>query len=67
LFAGSDKGGKRIANILTIIETVKIHGHNPEAYFTHILTMLRDYPKESLHELLPWIMAPAKPVAQAVA
>ena len=29
LFAGSDKGGERIANILTIIETVQLHGHNP--------------------------------------
>ncbi|MBP2470998.1 hypothetical protein JOH52_007092 [Sinorhizobium meliloti] len=26
LFAGSDKGGERIANILTIIETAKQHG-----------------------------------------
>lgn len=26
LFAGSDKGGERISNILTIIETVKLHG-----------------------------------------
>jgi transposase len=60
LFAGSDKGGDRIANVLTIIETAKMHGHNPETYFTHILTVIKDYPKERLHELLPWIMPPAK-------
>ena len=36
LFAGSDKGGERIANILTIIETAKRHGHNPEVYLTDV-------------------------------
>ena len=32
LFAGSDKGGERIANMLTLIETAKMNGHNPETY-----------------------------------
>jgi len=58
LFAGSDKGGERIANVLTIIETAKMQGHNPEAYLTYILTVIKDYPKENLHELLPWNFKP---------
>ena len=59
LFAGSDKGGERIANILTIIETAKLHGHNPETYLTEILTRIKDYPVDRLEELLPWNMLPA--------
>jgi transposase len=59
LFAGSDKGGERIANILTIIETTKLHGHNPEVYLTDVLTRIQDHPKDRLEELLPWNMHPA--------
>lgn len=59
LFAGSDKGGERIANILTIIETVKLHGHNPEVYLTDVLRRIQDHPKDRLEELLPWRWKPA--------
>jgi transposase len=60
LFAGSDKGGERIANILTIIETAKMNGHNPETYLTAVLTLIQDYGHDRLGELLPWNM----PVAE---
>lgn len=60
LFAGSDKGGERIANILTIIETVKLHGHNPEIYLTDVLTRIEDHPKDRLEELLPWNWTPVE-------
>ena len=64
LFAGSDKGGERIANILTIIETAKTHGHNPKDYLTDVLTRIKDHPIDRIQELLPWNWAPreAKPV-----
>ncbi|MBB4300595.1 transposase [Rhizobium leguminosarum] len=54
LFAGSDKGGERIANILTIIETVKLQGHNPEVYLTDVLTRIQDHPEDRIEDLLPW-------------
>ncbi|MGZ2505404.1 transposase [Rhizobium beringeri] len=60
LFDGSDKGGERIANILTIIETAKLHGHNPEVYLTDVLTRIQSHPKDRLQELLPWQWVPAK-------
>lgn len=60
LFAGSDKGGERIANILTIIETAKLHGHNPEVYLTDVLTRIPSHPTDRLQELLPWQWVPAK-------
>ena len=60
LFAGSDEGGERIANILTIIETAKMNGHNPETYLAAVLTLIQDYRNDRLEELLPWNM----PVAE---
>ena len=60
LFAGSDKGGERIATILTIIETAKLHGHNPEVYLPEVLTRIQSHPKEELQELLPWLWTQAK-------
>ncbi|OCP27420.1 transposase domain-containing protein, partial [Ensifer sp. LC54] len=65
LFAGSDKGGERIADILTIIETAKQHGHNPEVYLTDVLTRIQDHPKDRLEELLPWQWPPAKDLHEA--
>ena len=65
LFAGSDKGGERIANILTIIETAKLHGHNPEVYLTDVLTRIQDHPKDRLQELLPWLWMPVKDRCEA--
>lgn len=65
LFAGSDKGGERIANILTIIETVKLQGHNPEVYLTDVLTRIQDHPKDRFEDLLPWNWMPAKARCEA--
>lgn len=65
LFAGSDKGGERIASILTIIETVKLHGHYPEVYLTDVLTRIQDHPKDRLEDLLPWNWMPAEARCEA--
>lgn len=65
LFAGSDKGGERIANILSIIETAKLHGHNPEAFLTDVLARIQDHPKERLENLLPWNWTPANARCEA--
>ncbi|MBV1703164.1 MAG: transposase domain-containing protein, partial [Hyphomicrobiales bacterium] len=65
LFAGSDQGGERIANILTIIETAKLHGLNPEVYLTDVLTRVQDHPADRLEELLPWQWTPVKTLSDA--
>ncbi|MBB3946883.1 hypothetical protein GGQ73_002837 [Rhizobium skierniewicense] len=65
LFAGSDKGGERIANILSIIETAKLHGHNPEAYLTDVLARIQDHPTDRLEELLPWRWSSLKELNEA--
>jgi transposase len=65
LFAGLDKGGERIANILTIIETVKLHGQNPEVYLTDVLARIQDHPKDRIEDLLPWNWTPANARCEA--
>jgi len=54
LFAGSDKGGERAAAILSLIETAKLNGLDPEAYMREVLTRIADHPINRIDELLPW-------------
>lgn len=66
LFAGSDAGGETLARAMTIIETAKLNGLNPQAYLADIFDRIHDHPNLRLAELLPWnwtpINAPADPV-----
>ncbi len=58
LFAGSDEGAENWAMLASLIETCKLHGVNPEAYFTDVLTKLvNNWPNSRLAELLPWAWA----------
>ena len=54
MFAGSDAGGETLADAMTIIETAKMSGLNPEAYLTDVLARINDHPNLRLAELLPW-------------
>ena len=55
LFAGSDEGAENWAVLASLIETCKLHGVNPEAYFTDVLTKLvNNWPNNRIAELLPW-------------
>jgi transposase len=54
LFAGADAGGEILADAMTIIETAKLSGLNPEAYLADILTRIRDHDPAKLDDLLPW-------------
>lgn len=54
LFAGSDKGGERAANILSLIETAKLNDIDPEAYLRDVLTRISDHPITKIADLLPW-------------
>jgi transposase len=62
LFAGSDKGGERAAGILSLIETAKLSGIDPEAYLRTVLTKIADHPIARIDELLPWKLESASVV-----
>ena len=60
LFAGSDEGAENWAMLASLIETCKLHGVNPEAYLTDLLTKLvNNWPNSRLAELTPWGWAAA--------
>ena len=66
LFAGSDAGGETLADAMTIIETAKLSGLNPEAYLADVLARINDHIVTRLDELLPWNWTPpAQQAAQA--
>jgi transposase len=55
LFAGSDEGAENWAMLASLIESCKLHGINPEAYLTDVLTKLvNNWPNSRLAELTPW-------------
>ena len=54
LFAGSDRGGERAAGILSLIQTAKHNGLDPEAYLRSVLAQIADYPAKKVADLLPW-------------
>ena len=67
LFAGADAGGETLAEAMTIIESAKLSGHDPEAYLSDILARIGDHKINRLDELLPWNWVPQSKEAKAVA
>ena len=62
LFAGSDAGGERAANLYSLIGSAKLNGLDPESYLRDVLTRIADHPIRRIEELLPWNLAPNRPV-----
>jgi transposase len=54
LFAGSDRGGERAAVMLTLIQTAKLNGVDPQAWLADVLARINDHNIHSLDQLLPW-------------
>jgi len=58
LFAGSDQGGGRVAGILlSLVETAKLNGLDPERYLRDVLNRIADHPIKRIGDLLPWNIA----------
>lgn len=53
LFVGSEQAGERAANLMSLIESAKLNGHDAWGYLKDILTKLPTWPNARLHELLP--------------
>ncbi|TCK37230.1 transposase IS66 family protein, partial [Paraburkholderia sp. BL8N3] len=58
LFAGSARAGKRSAAVMSLIQSVKLNGHDPYAYLKDIMTRLPTQPASRLDELLPHLWQP---------
>ena len=67
LFAGADAGGETLADAMTIIESAKLSGHDPEAYLADILGRIHDHKINRLDELLPWNWMPTTQDAKTAA
>ena len=53
LFAGSMKAAKRAAAIMSLIESAKLNGLEPQAYLTDVLERLPTQLNSDIDELLP--------------
>ena len=60
LFAGSELAGKRAAMVMSLVQSARLHGHDPWRYLKDVLERLLTHPNNHIGELLPhrW-----KPVA----
>jgi transposase len=58
LFAGSDTGGETLARAMTLIESAKMNGLDPQAYIADLLDRIHDHKANRLDELLPWNWKP---------
>ena len=67
LFAGSDAGGEILADAMTVIETAKLSGLNPEDYLADILGRIRSHDPRRLDELVPWTWKADREVASKTA
>jgi transposase len=53
LFMGSQQAGERAAVVLSLIESAKLHGHDPWAYLRDVLQRLPTQLNSRIEELLP--------------
>lgn len=60
LFAGSLRGGKRAAAVMSLIHSARLNGHDPYAYLKDVLERLPTHPASRIDDLLPhrWSLIP---------
>jgi hypothetical protein len=54
MFVGSTKGGDASALFYSLVETCRLNGVEPEAWFTDVITRIGNHPINRIDELLPW-------------
>ena len=68
LFCGSDRGGRRAAQMYSLIVTCKLNDVDPQAWLADVLARIAAHPANRRDELMPWNWRPraaAAPVEQA--
>jgi len=53
LFAGSLRAGQRAAEIMSLIQSTRLNGHEPFTYLKDVLARLPSQPHSRIAELLP--------------
>jgi transposase len=53
LFTGSERGGKTMAILFSLVQSSQRHGHDPFAYLRDILERLPNHPADRLADFLP--------------
>jgi len=53
MFAGSDRGGRAAAMLISLTQTCKSLGIDPFAYLSDVLDRIADHPMKNLSDLLP--------------
>ena len=53
MFAGSLRAGQRAANVMTLVQSAKLNGHDPYLYLKDVLERLPTQPASRIEELLP--------------
>ena len=53
LFVGSELAGQRAAVVMSLLQSAKLHGHDPWAYLKDVLTRLPSHMNSRIDELLP--------------
>lgn len=54
LFAGSQRAGERMAELMSLVETAKMNGLEPWTWLRDVLEKLPSWPASRLDELLPY-------------
>jgi transposase len=67
LFCGSDRGGRRAADMYSLIVTAKMNGVDPQAWLADVLSRIAGHPMHRLDELLPWNWRPQPQAIAALA
>lgn len=53
LFCGSLRAGQRAANLMSLIQSAKLNGHDPYRYLKDVLERLPTHPASRIEEILP--------------
>jgi len=60
LFASSELAGQRAAIVMRLVQSTKLHGHDPQACPKDVLTRLPTQPNRRIDELLAYNWQPAR-------
>ena len=60
LFAGSELAGKRAATVTSLVQSARMHGHDPWLYLRDVLSRLPTHPARDIDALLPHRWTPSQ-------